>query len=280
MGFLIVTDSSAGFNAEEIKNISNYASVLPLSIIADGNAYEDTSDDLPADLFIKVMEEKTVTTSQVPLILFKNAFAANLKKTDEILCLTLSSKLSGCYEQAKLAAKQLGAEDKITVYDTQAIGGVLKKMVTTAIQAAKNGKSVADIITNLDHIKSNYKCLFVVGDISQLERSGRITRTVAAFAKVLNIVPVLEFKDGAITKCFKTRTVKKAVKNVLEDFKNDNRQMTDFYGYTLKIQPDLATKIKAIVQKANVLEVKWEKVPRLIAAHTGTATYGFIAFFD
>jgi len=137
---------------------------------------------------------------------------------DEAIFITISSKMSGIYENAILAAKMVEGI-KVTVFDSRSVGYVECKMAFTAHDMAREGKSMDEIVKTLEFIRDNNHIYFAVEDLKYLVKNGRLSNAAGFMADVLKIKPLLEIdKTGAVVTVEKIRTFPKALKRVLEKF--------------------------------------------------------------
>ena len=117
---------------------------------------------------------------------------------DEVLFITISSKMSGIYENAMIA-KKMAEGVHVTVFDSKTVGYLQVKMALTASEMAAKGSSLEDILKELEFIRDHNHIYFAVADLKFLVKNGRLSNAAGFVADVLKIKPLLEIdKNGAV----------------------------------------------------------------------------------
>jgi len=173
---------------------------------------------------------------------------------DEILVITLSSKLSGTYEGCMLAANMI--EDcKVTVFDSYTVAYPEARMALDAAKMLKEGKGLPEIIEHLEYIKSNHTFWFSVDTLRYLVKNGRLSGASGFVGGLLKIKPLLGLtKDGRLESLEKIRSSAKSTARVIEVFleaskgldiepflihANANDRVEYIRGEILKARPEL-----------------------------------------
>ena len=184
----IVTDSTTDLP----KDIRKRVTIVPLIISFSGEQFVDGLDISKQEFYERLVEcTELPTTSQPSPLSFEGVFKDAKKKGDKVVCITLSSKLSGTYQSAKIAME--GYEDTVSLIDSRsaAIGtGILVEM---AVKMAEKGES-AERIAERDNI-----CVVAMLDtLEYLKKGGRISRLSAFAGGILSIKPVICIRNGEI----------------------------------------------------------------------------------
>jgi EDD domain protein, DegV family len=193
----IVTDSSAYFKKSEAAELG--VVLVPLQYTVNNSSfflesYSDQNGDF--ENMLKSYGSKFSTTH--PNIgAFLSCFSEELTKGSQVLCITMSSRLSGTFGSAYSAAKETGSED-IAVFDSQLTGGGLHLLIKEARKLADSGFSLSDIIKELPAVRDRIEVVFSVDDITPLRRSGRLGYVRYNVNTILNIKPILLCRDGVI----------------------------------------------------------------------------------
>ncbi|GGM27035.1 6-phosphogluconate dehydratase [Paraliobacillus quinghaiensis] len=226
----IITDSSA-----DIPNdlLEKYAiSVVPLSINVDDQDYFEGVDLTPESFYQKMSETEILPkTSQPTPLNFSNVFMDLSKNGEELLCLTISSGLSGTYQSANLGKQQ--ANVNVTIFDTLAgsLGHGLQ--VIKAAELAERGYSVREIVGELQDLKENMNILILLDTLENVVKGGRLSKFQGSVAKVLNIKVILEGVNGEVEVLEKVRGSRRFFKRTLEIIGERKQDFSDtVFGIT------------------------------------------------
>ena len=212
----IITDSTAYLPEEHLKQYN--ITVTPLSVIWGDQTYRDGVDMLPKEFYQRLAESKAMpTTSQVTPATFQSTFQALLEQGYDVLGIFVSSKISGTFQSAIQAREMLaGAEDKITIIDSQWTTMAMGWPVLTAARAAQAGENLPECHKIAQSACAHSGVLFIVETLEFMRRGGRIGGGQAFLGTVLNIKPILEMRAGRIEAVEKVRTKQKAIQRVVE----------------------------------------------------------------
>lgn len=215
MKLAIVTDSTA-FLPERIRDHQDLF-VIPIPVILDGKVYNEDVD-IKADEYYKLMKKSKEfpKTSQPTfgetLDLYKSL---KEKGYDTIISIHLSSGISG-YVTNLNSIKDSVEGLTVIPYDTQITSMPMGHMAEAALDMLDAGKNLDEILSYLDIIRSSTYAYFIVDDLNNLVRGGRLTNGAALIGGLLKIKPVLTFEDGKIVLFEKIRSTKKALRRCEE----------------------------------------------------------------
>jgi DegV family protein with EDD domain len=150
-------------------------------------------------------------TSQPSPSIFANTFKELANGDDELLCLTISSGLSGTYQSALLGAELSNV--KVTVFDT--LGGSLAHgiQLIKAAQLIDKGFTMDYIIDKLINYRENTNILILLDTLTNRVKGGRLTKFEGSIASILNIKLILEGIQGKVELLEKVRGRKKFLKS-------------------------------------------------------------------
>lgn len=204
MSVKIIVDSTVDFS----EKAADRCLVVPLSVFFGEEEYRDGIDMTKDEFYTKLKKCKDLPhTSQASPAVFADIFDEVTKNGDEAIVLTVSSKLSGTFQSASIAAEDY---DNIRVIDSLnvAIGtGILAEY---GLRLASEGKSLDEIADTLENKKNDVHLVACLDTLTYLQKGGRISKTVAIAGNALSIKPVIIVKDGAIELLGKARGSKKA----------------------------------------------------------------------
>lgn len=199
----LVTDGTAGLPAALAASLK--VRVVPVSYSFAGRqfseAYLDRGQDHEAMLR---QHEGECYTSHPPVSLFANAFRNLTRDGDQLLCLVISSRLSGTYSSACIAAQDVpGAQ--IAVVDSLSTAGGLALLLEEAARCIREGMSLADCVQHIEAKRTDVGLIFSVSDMSSLRRSGRLGLVRQSIGNMLNLRPILCCEEGIVRATGTTR---------------------------------------------------------------------------
>ena len=193
MNVRIVVDSTADVTDE----IRAKLSVVPLTVHFGEQEYVD-GITINHKQFYEMLVETDVlpTTSQPSPEAFAQVFRQAQEAGEQVVALTVSSKLSGTCQSAMIAAADF--PDSVWVVDTKtvAIGcGILAEL---AVRLKEEGLSASEIVARLEEERENIRVIALLDTLEYLKKGGRISKTVAFAGGLLSIKPVVTIQDGEI----------------------------------------------------------------------------------
>lgn len=195
----IIVDSTADLFTE----LKSRVDVVPLTVHFGEEEYLDDVTIDHKTFYEKLIESDVLpTTSQTTPDSFIKEFQKIKENGDSAVVITISSKLSGTYQSAVIAAEDF---DNIYIVDSgsAAIGsGILAER---ALKLADDGMNAREIAKLLNEEKEKIVIIALFDTLEYLKKGGRISKTAAFAGSVLNIKPVLSVIDGEITVLGKAR---------------------------------------------------------------------------
>jgi DegV family protein with EDD domain len=211
----IVTDSTADFPPGWEKEYEIL--VIPINILFGEKTYLQNID-LDNEGFYKLVDEtkKIPKTAQPSPFQFVDFYRKNAQEGDTILSLHVTSKLSGTYASAVVAAEEVKDAYKVIPFDS-ANGSVgLSFMCCEARKMDRAGKSVEQIVTYLERIRDRVRIILTLDTLDYARMSGRVGSLSAALASMLNVKPIAVLKNGDLHMTEKVRTRSAAIDRVIE----------------------------------------------------------------
>jgi DegV family protein with EDD domain len=222
----IVTDSSSYFKKNEAKELG--ISVIPINYTVNNHIYSESFSDQNGDFEKLLRGSGRYTTSHPNMAAFLSCFEEEIQKNNEVLCITISSRLSGAYSTAYMTAKQ--AENKnVAIFDSQLTAGGLYLLVKEARKLIDKGLTLPEILKELPAIRDRITIAFSVDDIAPLRSSGRIGFVRMGVSTFLNIKPILLCKDGAVISDSIAHGSTEIIKKLSEKISNDTVEVVISY---------------------------------------------------
>ena len=282
MPLAIVTDSTCDLPAGELERLEVHR--VPLYVSFRGATYRAWSDFHPADIVAGVEEGADLpTTSQPSPKDFENAYREAVDGgADQVLCITITSELSGTFQSANLATEEVDAP--VTVFDSRAASIGLGDMVRKAAEMRAAGADLEAIMGALEHIRDTNYLMFSPATLEYLQKGGRIGRAQALMGSLLNVRPILSLRDGSIEPVGRVRGNKKLLKELVANLKSYAAEATRPLRVSfVHIQdPEAARSLKEAVDEAGIEYTSggYYEMGAVIATHVGPGTYGYYAHTD
>lgn len=218
MNLKIIVDSTFYLENEVVSKYN--IDVIPLNVIIDGVCYKDGVDIGFNEVMEKFENGADVSTSQPSPKLFIDSFRkAKEEGYTDILCMTISSTLSGTIQAATIASQEVEGI-AIHVYDTLSTSLGSEMLAHIAIEQREAGKSTEEIIEVLDKYRANGGILMSMENLTSLKKSGRISRIKATIGNLLRVKPVIEYFQGKVTINSKCRTESQVAEWIVEKMKS------------------------------------------------------------
>ncbi len=219
----VITDSAADLPAEIVEK--HNITVVPLTVYIDGKEYADGIDISTKEFYEKMAKTKELPkTSQPSAASFIKVFQ-ELEAKGELLCINISSKLSGTYQTACLARKLSGVN--VAVFDSWAATLGQGLQVIKAALLAEKGMSRDHIIQILTEYKKGLTHYVLLDTLENVVKGGRLSKFQGSLAKLLNIKVLLTGVDGALVTLEKIHGRKKALQRVMERMGEKLREAKD-----------------------------------------------------
>lgn len=278
MGIRIIVDSGSDMAGNE----SQYLKVVPLTITFGETQYKDGVTLSHKEFYEKLVASDALPkTSQVPPYDFEEAIREAVDAGETPIVITVSSKLSGTYNSARVAASSF--DEKVYVVDSENVAMGERVLVQYALRMIEEGMEAKEIVEELERSKKKICLAALLDTLEYLRKGGRVSNVAGVVGGMLSIKPVVAIQDGEVTVLGKARGTK-----------NGNKQLTqqieavggiDFskpyaLGYS-GLEDDLLQKyIKDTeeVWKKPAEELPIGTIGGTIGTHAGPGAFGF-AFF-
>ena len=190
----IIVDSSADFTKEELleKNIE----LVPLNVTLGEEHYADGVNLTRNELYEWLLADSShfPKTAQPSPQDFLSVFDNAAENGDEVICILLSSSLSGTCQSAFLA-KGMADYDNIHIVDSLTATHMIRILALHADRMRKNGSSVPQILTALEELKGKAKVFAALDTLEYLQRGGRLSKAAAAVGTLANLKPIITVSE-------------------------------------------------------------------------------------
>jgi len=263
----IVTDSVADLPLQTAEEFG--ITVVPLVIRFGTDLYRDGLDLSPDRFYEKLRTSKALpATSVPPPAAFADAYDKLAEKTNEIVVISLTSKLSATYQVALQAAGLMKKRCRVEVLDSQWAVMAQGFITIAAAKAARAGASLDEVLDVARHTMQRVGMCAAFDTLEYLERGGRIGKAQAFLGSLLKVNPIIGIKDGEVHPLARERSRAKAV-DYLYNFATN-------FGNVEGLAVEYATDLDEANKLVQRLHTKYPQVPAYlsrtspaIGTHTG-----------
>ncbi|MBO5733910.1 MAG: DegV family protein [Clostridia bacterium] len=271
----ILTDSSADFELHEFKELN--VKYIPLTVNFGEEEYKEI-DELGKDEFYGMLDKNPnhPKTSQPSTGDFADVFESIKAQGDEVVCVLISSQLSGTYQGACLARDMLNYEECYIV-DSRSTTAGLKILVELAVKLRDEGKSAREISECIEDIKSRLNIYASLDTLEFLRRGGRISDAAVKIGSIAHLKPIVQVDSrGTVEVPMKAIGKKRAISTIIKSFEESNPD-TDMPIYLVYSHiKENAMELAEALKKAGyeIRENKIVNIGAVIGTHVGPNAYG------
>lgn len=257
---------------------------VPFLFYIDGKEYEDDlGQTVTYETFYKKIKNGAITrTSQINENKFVEHYEKFFKKGLDIICVCLSSGISGTYNSALIAKEELEMkypERKMYVIDSLGASSGYGLLMDILADERDNGADAEEIVEKAENLKLSIQHLFFSTDFTAYVRGGRVSKTMALIGTILKICPILYVdKDGKLVQYRKVRTKKKAIVQIVNEMYklcNENNEYDGkcfiSHSYCYNDALEIKKHVENVFPKLKD-KIKIFSIGTTIGSHTGIGT--------
>lgn len=273
----VVTDSIACLNRQQAEQYN--VEIIPISFYAGGKIYRDWVDITPSEAYKLFLDDPdSFSTSAASPAECLQSFSKAAEKAENILCVTVSSKLSHVYDSA-LAAAELAKNElpgvNIKVMDSTMATSSEGMIALAAARAAFEGKSLEEMAQAAEAVMQKVNTYIFLDTIQHVYRSGRIPKIASQIGSMLNIKPILTVR-GTVSFAGMARSRKKGIEHLLEIMREKAGSQPVRVAVTHAYAPEEAEALKEhIAKEFDCIEVWLSEFSPVMGYACGTGTIGF-----
>lgn len=245
--------------------------------INDERFYDDFYKEHTVDNFYSTIKNTTVKTSQPDPEQYCELWRKLIDQGYDILHIELSSGISGAVNSARIAKSIIDEENtnaKIYVVDSLTACGGYGLLLDKLYEYKKNHNEIDDVYKYAEDIKKKIKVVFLVENLDQLIKGGRISKVKGSIGKLLNIVPILHVEsNGKLESVKNARGLNNAmddIVNIIEDDIDINNKIFINNSNCYDSAKSMFIKLKNRYENSNLSEENIYNVGTVIGAHTGS----------
>lgn len=277
----VMIDSAADISKAEAEKLGLI--IVPMVVTIGEEEYYDGVDLSPNEFYEKLIESAVLPkTSLINAYRWEEEYEKNLGEQDELIVITISSKLSGTYRSAVEGAEKYNGRVRVVDSLNAAVGERLLGLY--ALELIEKGLSAQEIVALLEEKKEKIKIIALVNTLEYLKKGGRISSVVAFAGELISIKPVVGVVNGEVKLLGKAMGSRKG-NNLLNKLIQESNGI-DFSMPLGTLWSGIGTDIleKYIKDSAALWQGYTQELPRYqvgatIGTHVGPGAVGF-AFFE
>ena len=206
----IVTDSVSDIPADIVKELG--ITVIPVLVRFGEEVYRDGVDITTDQFYDRLVHSKFLPATSVPApAVFAETYDRLAEETDEILVITVTSKLSGIHDTALQSIGLMKRKCRVEVMDSQWAVMPQGFIVMKAAQAAQAGASFDEVLDVVRRHIPRVDMRAALDTLEYLKKGGRIGRAEALFGSMLRVKPIITLKEGIVEPAGLARSRTKAM---------------------------------------------------------------------
>jgi len=219
MGIRIVSDTGCDLTLEQAAELD--VEILPLTVCFENETreYKDRYEIDPSVYYERLLQCKELPkTACVSPALFQDSYARAAAAGDDVLVITISSVISGCYASAVAAAEDF--KDHVHVVDTLWATGGVQILVREAVRMRAGGMDFKELCKAVDDEQKEIRMVGIFDTLEYARRGGRVSRVAYIAGEFLGVKPIITFTGGITDVVSKVRGWKAGNRAMIEYIKN------------------------------------------------------------
>lgn len=276
MKIKILSDSTCDLSKELVEKYD--VTVLPLTVVKDGEQFTDGVTITPAEIFAHVAAGGDLcSTTAMNVGEYADWFSKFANEYDGIIHINIGSVFSSSYQNACLAAEDF---DNVRVIDSQNLSTGQGLVVLKACELAQNCTDLDELKAQLDEFTTHVEASFLLDQLNYMVKGGRCSMVAALGANLLNLKPCIEVKNGkmAVVKKYRGNYAKclaAYVKDRLAD-RNDLDRGTLFVTNTPVDDVCMAAVEEAVAAYGDFENIYRTQAGCTVSCHCGPGTLGVL----
>ena len=266
----IVTDSTADLSLEQQRAAG--ITVVPLNVHFGDEVFRDRVDLNGAEFFRKLKAATQLPrTSQPSVGVFEEVFRSLTGEGDEVVAVLLSSKVSGTYNAALMAAQAVPG--KVDVIDSESASMALGFLALEAARLAAGGADRAAVTEAVRKLVPKARILCAIDTLTYLERGGRIGKARALVGSLLNFKPLITLRDGEVVPLGRARGRPQMLDRLAEMLRRDGAitRLAVLHGAAAGEAEHLRARLAGDYPGVDVIV---SEIGPVLATHTGPGVIG------
>lgn len=213
--FQILVDSASDLKNDYIQDENIGFKVIPLIVLTGDKEYVD-DDNIDTKAMLEDMHKAKKTSSACPA---PDSFLQEFDKAEHTFIVTITAKLSGCYNSAVVAKNSYEKPENIHVVDSKATCGTEVLIVDKLVKLIKEGKEFNEIVEEIEKFRNKKMLHFILQKFDNLIANGRMSKIAGLIANTLVIRPICIAEEGEIKMVKKVFGIKNAFAKMIQMIK-------------------------------------------------------------
>lgn len=275
----IISDSTCDLSEELIEKY--HVMVLPLHVMLGDEEYRDGKNITPDEIYKWSDANKATPTTSAPSITdVMDVMQACGEDGGDIICFSVSEQMSTSANVMRMAATEMGIEDRVSVIDSANLSTGVGLLVIEAAIMAEQGISAAEIVEHIEAIKPCVRASFVVDTLTYLYRGGRCGGLAALAGGALKLHPRIVVENGAMKPEKKYRgKLSNVILNYVEDMEPQlrNAKRDRVFITHSGCDNEVIDKVYQYLENLNIFdEILITRAGSVISSHCGPGTLGVL----
>ena len=276
MNIKILSDSTCDLPMEVLEQYN--ITMVPLTVIKDGEEFTDGVNITPADIFNHVANGGSLCSTAANNIgEYAERFAQYANDYDGVIMISISSEFSSCYQNACLAAEDF---DNVRVIDSRNLSTGQGLVVLKACELAKECNNLDEIANQLRAFTEKVEASFLLDRLDYMVKGGRCSAAAALGANLLNLKPCIEVKNGkmGVVKKYRGNYAKCLATYVKDRLANrDDLDKGTLFVTRTPVTDECLNAVKNAVDQYNDFETTyWNEAGCTVSCHCGPGTLGVL----
>lgn len=276
MKIKILSDSTCDLSQELLEKYD--ITVLPLTIVKDGQSYQDRINITPADIFAHVAAGGDLcSTTALNVGEYEEIFAKYSAEYDGVIHINIGSGFSCCFQNACIAASDFA---NVRVIDSQNLSTGQGLVVLKACELAESCEDLDELKSKLDEFTTKVEASFLLDQLKYMVKGGRCSSAAALGANLLNLKPCIEVRGGKMSVVKKYRgNYAKCLANYVKDRLADRDDLDRDILFVTRtpVTDECLTAVKdAVEAHADFKNTYWTEAGCTVSCHCGPGTLGVL----
>lgn len=276
MKIKILSDSTCDLSKDILDKYN--ITLVPLTIVKDGEAYSDGVTITPSEIFAHVAAGGSLcSTTAMNVGEYCDYFSRYTQEYDGVLHINIGSGFSSCYQNACIAAEDF---ENVRVVDSKNLSTGQGLVVLKACELAAKCQSIDELHEQVQAFTSKVEASFLLDQLGYMVKGGRCSSVAALGANLLNLKPCIEVRDGKMSVVKKYRgNYAKSLANYVKDrlSERDDLDNDTLFVTRTPVSDECLNAVKEAVDTyADFKNIYWTEAGCTVSCHCGPGTLGVL----